>query len=91
MIMTFWRRHGRLALLVQLPYAIAISTGFLSPSETPTEVIELLLKRYATKKGSRVSCLAKTSFNVFGKGVLLVSGSSYAETEPIALRPSLDL
>ncbi len=60
-------------------------------SETPTEVIELLLKSYATKKDSRVSCLAKTSFNVFGKGVQLVSWSSYAETEHIAQLTSLGL
>ncbi len=34
-----------------------------------------------TRQGSRVSCLAQTGFAAFGKGVQLISGSPYAETE----------
>ncbi len=32
------------------------------------------------KHDSQVSCLAQTDFAAFGKGVQLISGSSYAET-----------
>ncbi len=39
---------------------------------------------YTTRQGSRVSCLAQTAFAAFGKGVQLISGSSYAETEQLS-------
>ncbi len=32
-------------------------------------------------QGSRASCLAQSGFAAFGKGVQLISGSPYAETE----------
>ncbi len=34
------------------------------------------------------SCLAKTGFAAFGKGVQLISGSPYAETEQLSLLAS---
>ncbi len=37
------------------------------------------------RQGSRVSCLAQTGFAAFGKGVQLISGSPYAQTEQIFL------
>ncbi len=39
---------------------------------------------YATRQGSRVSCLAQTGFAAFGKGVQLISGSPYAEAEQLS-------
>ncbi len=39
---------------------------------------------YTRTQGSRVSCLAQTGFAAFGKGVQLISGSPYAETEQLA-------
>ncbi len=36
---------------------------------------------FITKQGTRVSWLAQNSFDAFGKGVQLVSGSYCAETE----------
>ncbi len=39
---------------------------------------------YTTRQGSRVSCLAQVGFAAFGKGVQLISGSPYAETEQLS-------
>ncbi len=39
---------------------------------------------YTTRQGSRVSCLAQTGFAAFDKGVQLISGSPYAETEQLS-------
>ncbi len=39
---------------------------------------------YTTRQGRRVSCLAQTCFAAFGKGVQLISGSPYAETEQLS-------
>ncbi len=39
---------------------------------------------YTTRQGRRVSCLAQTGFAAFGKGVQLISGSPYAETEQLS-------
>ncbi len=36
---------------------------------------------YTTRQGSRVSCLAQTGFAAYGKGVQLIRGSPYGETE----------
>ncbi len=36
------------------------------------------------ESGSRVSCLAQTSFAAFGKGVQLIGGSPYAESEQLS-------
>ncbi len=38
---------------------------------------------YTTRQGSRVSCLVQTGFAAFGKGVQLISGSAYDETEQL--------
>ncbi len=42
---------------------------------------------YTTRQGSRVSCVAQTGFAAFGKGVQLISGSPYAETEQAVYLP----
>ncbi len=39
---------------------------------------------YTTRQGIRVSCLAQNGFAAFGKGVQLISGSPYAETEQLS-------
>ncbi len=39
---------------------------------------------YTTRQGSRVSCVAQTGFAAFVKGVQLISGSPYAETEQLS-------
>ncbi len=39
---------------------------------------------YTTKQGSRGSWLAQTGFAAFGKGVQLIGGSPYAETEQLS-------
>ncbi len=39
---------------------------------------------YTTRQGSRDSCLAQTGFAAFDKGVQLISGSPYAETEQLS-------
>ncbi len=39
---------------------------------------------YTTRQGSRVSCVAQVGFAAFGKGVQLISGSPYAETEQLS-------
>ncbi len=39
---------------------------------------------YTTRQGSRVSCLAQTGFAAFVKGVQLISGPPYAETEQLS-------
>ncbi len=36
---------------------------------------------YTTRQGSQVSCLTQTGFAAFGKGVQLISGFLYAETD----------
>ncbi len=36
------------------------------------------------RQGSHVSCLAQAGFDAFGKGVQLISGSPYAETEQLS-------
>ncbi len=38
---------------------------------------------FTTKQGSRVSWLAQMGFTAFGKGVQLISGSPYDETEEL--------
>ncbi len=40
---------------------------------------------YTTRQSSRVSCVAQTGFAAFGKGVQLISGSPYSETEQLSL------
>ncbi len=35
-----------------------------------------------TKQGNRVSSLGQVGLTAYGKGVQLISGSPYAETEP---------
>ncbi len=40
--------------------------------------------KHTTKQGSRVSWLAQTGFAAFGKGVQLISGSPYDETEQLS-------
>ncbi len=39
---------------------------------------------YTTEEGSRVSCLAQAFSAAFGKGMQLISGSPYAETERLS-------
>ncbi len=40
--------------------------------------------KLTTKQGSRVSCLAQIGFAAFGKGVQLISGPAYTETEELS-------
>ncbi len=39
---------------------------------------------YTTKQDSRASCLAQAGFAAFDRGVQLISGSTYAETEQLS-------
>ncbi len=39
---------------------------------------------FTTRQGSRVNCLAQIGFAAFDKGVQLISGSPYAETEQLS-------
>ncbi len=55
--------------------ALSLGAGYLDNRCTNCNLA------YTTRQGSRVSCLAQTGFAAFGKGLQLISGSPYAETE----------
>ncbi len=74
-----WRR-------AHLGVHVEAAFGFLSLTNVQTLYTNWDLT-YTTRQDSRVSCVAQTGFAAFGKGVQLISGSPYAETEQLSDTP----
>ncbi len=89
----FTPRHS-LSAFFRSPSRLDVRTGGSQQKLTAHFAFNSIHKlnlAYTTRLGTRVSCLAQTGFAAFGKGVQLISGSPYAETEQLSRLTDISL